>query len=48
MKNIIYSYGGGEALYQVLNGVKMIFEHGATKSLLHLMTFVGLAWAAFQ
>ena len=48
MQNIIYSYGGGEALFQVLTGVKMIFDHEATKSLLYLMTFVGLAWAAFQ
>ena len=48
MQNIVYSYGGGEALFQVLTGVKMIFDHEATKSLLYLMTFVGLAWAAFQ
>lgn len=48
MENIVYSYGGGEALFKVLTGVKMIFEHGATKSLLYLMTFIGLSWAAFQ
>ena len=48
MENIVYSYGGGEALFKVLLGVKMIFDHEVTKSLLHLMTFVGLAWAGFQ
>ena len=48
MDNIVYSYGGGEALFKVLNGVKMIFDSSLTTDLMHLMTFVGLAWAAFQ
>ena len=48
MENVVYSYGGGEALFKVLTGVKMIFDHGATKSLLYMMTLVGVSWAAFQ
>jgi conjugal transfer mating pair stabilization protein TraG len=48
MENTVYSYGGGEALFKVLNGVKMIFDSDLTKDLTYLMTFVGLAWAAFQ
>lgn len=48
MDNIVYSYGGGEALFKVLNGVKMIFDSSLTKELMYLMTFIGLAWAAFQ
>lgn len=48
MDNIVYSYGGGEALFKVLNGVKMIFDSSLTTELMYLMTFVGLAWAAFQ
>ena len=48
MDNIIYSYGGGEALFSVLTGVKMIFDSNITKDLTYLMTFIGLIWAAFQ
>ncbi len=48
MDNIIYSYGGGEALFSVLTGVKMIFDSSVTKDLTYLMTFIGLIWAAFQ
>lgn len=48
MDNVIYSYGGGEALFKVLLGVKMIFQSDLSKSLTYLMTFVGLSWAAFQ
>ena len=48
MQNVVYSYGGGEALFQVLNGVAMIFKHDITKTLFQLMTFFGLSWAAVQ
>jgi conjugal transfer mating pair stabilization protein TraG len=48
MENIVYSYGGGQALYKVLIGVKMIFDSDISKDLTYLMTFIGLAWAAFQ
>lgn len=48
MDNIVYSYGGGEALFKVLTGVRMVFENGLTQDILYLMTFIGLAWAAFQ
>ncbi len=48
MDNIVYSYGGGEALFKVLMGIKMIYNSELSKDLIHMMTFVGLAWAAFQ
>lgn len=48
MDNVIYSYGGGEALFQVLTGVKLVFNSDLSKSFIHLMTFSGVAWAAFQ
>lgn len=49
MDNIVYTYGGGEALFKVLNGVQMIFKDGGIASnFTYLMTFVGLVWAAFQ
>lgn len=48
MENIVYSYGGGEALFKVLTGIKFIYNSDISKDLIHLMTFVGLSWAAFQ
>ncbi len=48
MGNIVYTYGGGEALFKVLNGVKMVFDSSLTQDLTYLMTFIGLVWAAFQ
>lgn len=49
MNNIVYTYGGGEALFKVLNGVQMIFKDGGVASnFTYLMTFVGVVWAAFQ
>lgn len=49
MENIVYTYGGGEALFKVLNGVQMIFKDGGVASnFTYLMTFVGVVWAAFQ
>ena len=48
MSNSIYTYGGGEALFQVLNGVAMIFNHPVTTDLLKLTTLMGISWAAYQ
>ena len=48
MDNIIYSYGGGEALFKVLSGIARIYNSDISKEFIYMMTFVGMAWAAFQ
>lgn len=48
MDNIIYSYGGGEALFKVLSGIAMLYNSDISKDFIYMMTFVGVTWAAFQ
>ncbi|MCT4635290.1 MAG: conjugal transfer protein TraG N-terminal domain-containing protein [Rickettsiales bacterium] len=48
MDNIIYSYGGGEALFKVLSGIARIYNSDISKDFIYMMTFVGMTWAAFQ
>lgn len=48
MDNIIYSYGGGEALFKVLSGIARIYNSDISKEFIYMMTFVGVTWAAFQ
>lgn len=46
MDNIIYTYGGGEALTTVLNGVAMLFNSNVAIQIISLMTVVAISWAA--
>ena len=44
----IYSYGGGAALVDVLNGIAMIFNNGVGDSIVEFMSVMGIAWVGIQ
>ena len=44
--SIIYTYGGGEALTAVLNGIAMIFKDGLASQIIDFMTVIAISWAA--
>ena len=46
MENIIITYGGGEALRLIFNGIAMILslEHGFANNLMHLIGVIGVFW----
>lgn len=48
MENIITTYGGGEALRYIFNGIAMILslEHGFANNLLHLSGVIGILWSS--
>lgn len=46
VENIIITYGGGEALHYIFNGIAMILslEQGIANNLLHLVGVIGTLW----
>jgi len=47
-ENIIITYGGGEALHYIFNGIAMVLslDQGFANSLLHLTGVVGVLWSS--
>ena len=45
MAYTIYTYGAGETLYAILNGVAMIMNDGLGHTIVSMMTLVGISWA---
>lgn len=41
MTNIIYTYGAGEALNNIFNGIAMIFDSGLASEMLLLLASLG-------
>jgi conjugal transfer mating pair stabilization protein TraG len=50
MESVIYTFGGGEALWKVFNGIAIIFSSGSgyMTSIMKLSMAIGGLWAAFR
>lgn len=50
MASVIYTYGGGEVLFKVFNGVALLFssKNGIAQNIITFMTAVALMWAAIE
>jgi conjugal transfer mating pair stabilization protein TraG len=44
----IYSYGGGEVLFKVFNGIAMLFNSGMMTYILKALTALAITWAAIE
>lgn len=44
----VYSYGGGEVLFQIFNAIAMLFNGGFVKSIFEFITALALIWSGFK